>query len=85
MKLYMVAIRDIKADLWARPTYTPSLGASVRDFGDQCQKQDEQNLLYTHPEDFELYHIGEFDDSNGKIEQLQQPKQIAAGSNYKRT
>ncbi|WNK14999.1 MAG: nonstructural protein [Microvirus sp.] len=81
--MQIVAIRDIKADLFAQPAFTSSLGASIRDFGDRCNKPDENNLLYLHPEDFELYHLGTYNDDNAKFTLLDQPKQIATGGNYK--
>ena len=81
MKLHAVAIRDIKANVFAQPYFVSSIGGAVRAFGDECQRAEKDNLMYKHPGDFELYKIGEYDDATGELIPL--PKeQIANGSNY---
>lgn len=80
MILQIVVIRDIKANCYAQPYYATSIGAVIRGFGDEVNKQDEQNMLYKHPEDFELYRLGDYDDSNAKFNLLDQPQQLAVGS-----
>lgn len=82
MRMHIVAVRDIKANCYGVPNCTPSLGASIRSFGDQCQDE-KSGVLYQHPEDFELYQIGSYDDESGALEAIK-PVQIAVGSNYKR-
>jgi len=79
----IVIVRDIKADVYGNPMYVQSIGGAIRSFGDECQKTD-GNPFATHPEDYELYEFGEFNEQTGKFELLERPKQIAAGSNYKR-
>lgn len=84
MKLHIVALRDIVADVYHPPIFVPSIGGAVRSFGDSCQaKDDRNNQVGQHPEDFELIHMGEYDDSNGTFE-LSEKKQIAVGRNYAR-
>jgi len=78
----IVAIRDIRADGWLNPVYTASLGGAIRSFGDECLKKD-NNPLAQHPEDYELYHLGEWHSEKGEFEILKPPKQIAVGSNQK--
>lgn len=79
----IVAIRDIKADLWFNPTIVQTLGGAIRAFGDECAKPPgDNNPLAQHPEDYELYHLGEWDETQGTFELLAKPKQLAAGSNY---
>lgn len=80
----IVAIRDIKADLWFNPIYVNSLGGAVRSFGDECTKPRENNPLAEHPEDYELYELGEWDERKGEFTILPRPSQIAAGSNYRK-
>jgi len=93
MKLQIIAIRDIKADCYGQPNFVASIGAAIRSFGDECQREDQNNMLWKHPEDFELYHLGEYDDSCGEFSSKDGESdihkahytQIAIGSNYKRT
>jgi len=81
MKLKILVVRDIKADVYGQPFYSATKGAAVRNFGDQCQNGDPNNMLTKHPEDFELYYLGEYDDENASFD-LGKPEQIALGSNY---
>jgi hypothetical protein len=80
----IVAIRDIKADLWFNPSFGPSTGQFIRSFGDECTNTREGNVLAQHPEDFELYEIGEWDETTGQFKLLEKPRQIALGSNYRK-
>lgn len=88
MKLQMVATRDIVANLYSTPQFVPTLGQAVRSFGDACKnKSDPNNILAKHPRDFELWHLGEYDDESGYFNVAHdgsafEPKQIAVGANY---
>ncbi len=82
MVLFIVAVRDIKADCFGQPNFVPNLGSAIRAFGDQCNDE-KAGVLYTHPEDFELYKLGTYDDSNGSFECIK-PEQLAVGSNYRK-
>lgn len=82
MRTYIIAIRDVIANVYTQPVTTPSLGAAIREFGDRCKDKTAGNIVGQHPKDFELWVIGEFDDSDGKIEEYKAGKQIAVGANY---
>lgn len=43
----------------------PNNAAAMRMFGDTCR--DEKTLFAQHPEDFDLYKVGEMDDNTGVI------------------
>lgn len=79
----IVSVRDIKASVYGNPVFVNSLGAAIRSFGDEIQKTD-GNPFALHPEDYELYDLGEFDETEGKFNLHDRPKQIAVGSNYKK-
>lgn len=84
MKMIMIATRDIVADVYSQPQFVTSLGAAIRSFGDACQNtQDPNNMLAKHPADFELVHLGEYDDNTGTFETVP-PKQIAVGANWRK-
>lgn len=82
MILHIVAVRDIKADCFGQPNFVPNTGASIRSFGDQCQDE-KSGVLYQHPEDFELYKLGTYNDQDGSFDTIK-PVQLAVGSNYQR-
>lgn len=85
MELQIIATRDIVSNLYGVPMFVPSIGAAIRSFGDECKRKAENNILAQHPEDFELWHIGEWDDNAGTIlvYSAQERKQIAVGANYR--
>jgi hypothetical protein len=83
MKMQVIATRDVVANVYGPPMYVIHLGQSIRGFGDECQRKEKGNVLGEHPEDFELMHLGEWDDETGKFEPLEHFKQIASGANYR--
>ena len=40
-------------------------------------RESEDNQLYKHPDDFQLYYLGTFDDNTGGFDLLASPKMIA--------
>lgn len=80
----IVIVRDIKADVYGVPMFVASIGGAIRSFGDECGKTD-GNPFAMHPEDFELYEVGTFDEVEGNFEILGKFKQLAVGSNFKVT
>lgn len=84
MKLKIVAVRDRAADVFAQPVFVGSLGAAMRSFGDEINRKVEGNALASHPEDYDLYHLGEYDDTDGSFS-THQPRQIAIGKDLVRS
>jgi len=82
MQLFIVAVRDIKANVYGQPNFVPNLGSAIRAFGDQCQDE-KSGILYQHPEDFELFQLGTYNDADGSFNS-HPPIQLAVGSNYQR-
>lgn len=80
MKLFVLSVRDIKADSFGRPFFTTSLGEAVRSFSDEVNRAAEDNLLYKHPDDFELFHLGMFDTDDGTFESHRPVSQAVAAS-----
>lgn len=83
MKLQIICVRDSGADCFGQPQFVPSIGNATRAFGDQVNSKD-SGVLGTHPEDFILYHLGEFDDNSGEFDLLAQPRQLVRGQDVKR-
>lgn len=71
MITHVVAVRDLKADVWGQPYFVNSIGGAVRSFMDMCKKptddQGQSNVFHAHPEDFELWYIGTYDDSDAAL------------------
>lgn len=57
-------IRDLKVG-YLTPMVDVNDQTAIRNFGVATQHQ--ESMMFAHPEDFELYKIGEFDDENAVI------------------
>ena len=79
MKMVICSIRDSAADAYGRPFFLPSVGVAIPSFTDEVNRPSEDNQIYQHPEDFDLFELGEFDDTSGRFVLLDVPKQLALG------
>lgn len=77
MKLNVVAIRDRALDAFMQPWYSPAVGAAIRAFVDEVNRDGSPPNL--HPEDYDLYLLGQFDEQSGTFIQEGPPTQIAIG------
>lgn len=89
MKSYIIVMRDIVANVYTQPETTTTLGGAIRAFGDRCAgkhlAQQPNDVVAAHPEHFEMWVIGEYDDETAKctVYDDDHRKQIAVGANYK--
>lgn len=81
MKYKVVAIRDRAIATFSVPQFVTAVGAAVRSFGDEVRRGGDNNPLAAHPEDFDLFSLGEYDDQTGLFES-EVPHQIAVGKDY---
>lgn len=82
MRHIVVSVRDRAADTFGRPFFVSAVGAAVRSFVDEVNRADKDNPLFAHPEDFDLYEIGHFDDDSGDIVAVK-PRMVAIGKDVK--
>lgn len=68
MIIQMFSVYDEKTELFAQPFPSGTQESALRSFGDALV--DSGSLLFKHPEDFSLYHVGSFDDNTGVFEQF---------------
>lgn len=78
MKFNLYAIKDTKNGFSTAIFASSNHGNAIRMFGDTCQNDD--NLLHKHPEDFELYCLGTYNDDNGEI--TSEVKYLDKATNY---
>ena len=67
MILFVVSVKDRAADVFNRPFFVPHRNVAIRDFTDEVNRVAADNQLNKHPDDFDLYCLGEFDDSVGSL------------------
>lgn len=72
------AVQDAKSGMFNQPIFLLSDGEAVRSFADACAPGNEQSMLSRHPEDFNLFYIGEYDESEGTL-QASIPVHLANG------
>lgn len=65
MKMSMFGIYDEKSLSYGTPFFQPQVGQGMRTFSDLAK--DAQSSISKHPEDYSLYHLGDYDDFTGKI------------------
>ncbi len=83
MKLVLCTVKDRAADAYGRPMFVPSVGVAIRSFSDEVNRDDTENQLNRHPDDFDLYELGEFDDNTGLFALYEQPKLLSLGKQVK--
>lgn len=80
MPQIIVAVKDRQLSAYMRPFVAQSRGQAIRSFRDEVNRKESE--LNMHPEDYELYELGMFEEGNGIITPHKEgPQQIAIASN----
>lgn len=77
MKMVILAVRDSAMDAFMNPFAAPAVGLASRSFSDEVNKSD--SPMYGHPEDYDLFELGEFDQQSGRLTSLEAPRQVVRG------
>lgn len=81
MLLQIFAIFDTAAEVYSPPFFQKSIGLALRTFSDTAQ--DASTTIYQHPQDFTLFHVGQYDDQTAGIEALKTPKPLIKANEAK--
>lgn len=65
MIMKICAVRDRAVDAFGQPFFVKAIGEAIRSFQDEVNR--EGSVFAAHPDDYDLYHIGDYDDSNAVI------------------
>lgn len=85
MNLFLLAVKDRKAGVFTAPQCVVRLEAGLRSFSDEVNNpRNGENMWFRHPEDFELYHVGSFDDQVGRLLPLTDPVLLGCGDEFRR-
>lgn len=79
----IVSVKDTAAQAFGRPIFVPTAAVAIRSFRDEVNRKDSTEDMARHPDDFELYQVGTFDDSIGLVEVEAQPRLIARAKDLK--
>ncbi len=78
MKLFIFCVRDSATDQFGNPMFLVNEGQAIRSFSDEVNRNDKDNMLYRHSEDFSLYSLGVYDGQTGLFE-TGVPAQLVTG------
>lgn len=82
MIMQIFAVKDRALDAYMRPWFAHAPGQALRAFMDEINNP--QGEMFKHPDDYDLWHVGSFDDNTGQVTRLEGgPKQVAIGKNLK--
>ena len=65
MKLKIYAVKDVRTEAFLKPFFVQNFAVMERAIMDA--RNDENNTLSVHPEDYQVYELGEYDDNTGEI------------------
>ncbi|QXP07983.1 MAG: nonstructural protein [Arizlama microvirus] len=65
MILQCYCVFDSAVGAYMRPMYMVSKGQAIRAFTDEVNRKADDNPMWQHPEDYQLFSVGEWDDSTG--------------------
>lgn len=74
----IVAVRDSAMDAYMKPFFAPTPAAAQRSFRDEVNRAAQDNPMYQHPEDYELWHLGLFNERNGDFTLTPEGKYLIA-------
>lgn len=77
----MFSVYDKKAECFSQPFFMKATGLALRGFCDMINSG-EKNQYSAHPEDFDLYELGTWDEETGVVEQYDIRKLLGNGLDY---
>lgn len=80
MTLQQFAVYDVKVGKYTQPFLLHSKGEAIRSWVDVVN--DEKTNFKKHPEDYTLFHLGEWDDESGMTTNLTVPVPIGTALEY---
>lgn len=80
MQINIFAVQDSKAGIFMQPFPSVNELVALRGFADAAKNK--ETNVGKHPEDFNLYMLGTFDDTTGRFENLNTPKMLGSANQY---
>lgn len=76
-KQYVYAVYDTAAQMYLNPMHFNARGLAPRSFADEVNRAHDENIIFKHPNDFELHFIAEFDTIEGTYITPPKPERVA--------
>ncbi|AXH73670.1 MAG: nonstructural protein [Microviridae sp.] len=74
---HLYAVKDLAVQAYMAIWEVRAPGEAMRAFQDEVNKRDGKSAIAQHPEDYELYKIGEYNDQTGVIYPEDMPVLVA--------
>lgn len=81
MQVKIFSVYDSKAQAFNLPHFFQTIGIALRAFEDLVK--DPNSQLYKHADDYSLYEIGMYDDSDATFKMESPVKLVGMGSDYR--
>lgn len=78
----LFSVYDSKVEAYMQPQFYRSKGEALRAYESAVNSKDTQ--FNTHPEDFTLFYIGEYDDQTATLTQPKTPESLGVALEYKK-
>lgn len=73
----IIAIKDRAIDAYGQPIFVRATGQATRSFIDEINN--EKSEMAKHPEDYDLYLLGEYDERSGQVQSEPIPALLLRG------
>lgn len=80
MVLVACSVFDVKASAYMQPFFVPNTSMAIRSFGDAVVNP--ETGISKHPEDFQLFKVGEFDDNSGLFSPVPVPEYLSKAVDF---
>ncbi|AXH78052.1 MAG: nonstructural protein [Microviridae sp.] len=61
------AVKDLAVQVFGTPFFVRAKGEAIRSFQDEANNTSSDSAIAKHPEDYELYILGHYDEQTGQI------------------
>lgn len=84
MRYLLVSVKDRAIEAFQPIACVRAQGEAIRSFQDAISNP-QNKQLHQHPDDFDLYIVGEYDDQDGTINAYAKPEKLADGKQLRMT
>lgn len=79
MELRIYAVKDRATDAYAQPMFLQTNNQAIRLFQDEVNRAAPDNALNKHPDDYDLYYIGKWENESALLTPTERPELIMRG------
>lgn len=79
MKQPVLCVKDRALDSYNAPWTQTTTAQAVRSFTDEINTDPERSQVAKHPDDYDLYIVGYFENDTGILEPLERPQLVVRG------